>query len=171
MQRHAAEVKARLFAPRTRVLPCEQLAEVPVEASDEAPTAKAWAKPQVEQVSFISPESLAPKSFSNLALHPVRRMTSMVCFVAGVSQADIRSHRRTAHVVKARQILFFVCKTYTLYSLPEIGRRTGGKDHTTVLHGIRRVQDAIQFLNIETCDDPVAMAVRLWATDWPRWAR
>jgi hypothetical protein len=161
LRRHAAEVRARLFAPR-----------VVVPSLTQKPTApKAWAKPQVKQISLVAPETVTLKSFKNPSLHPVRGMMEMVSFITGISDNDLRSHRRTADVVKARQILYFVCKTYTPYSLPDIGRRTGGKDHTSVLHGVRRVQDAMDFLNIEACDNSVVMASQLWAADWPKWAR
>ena len=56
-----------------------------------------------------------------------------------VSRADILSSRRTANVVRPRQIAMFLAKTLTLRSLPEIGRRFGGRDHTTVLHAVRKI--------------------------------
>jgi chromosomal replication initiator protein len=57
-----------------------------------------------------------------------------------VSRADILSSRRTAVVVRPRQIAMFLAKTLTLRSLPEIGRRFGGRDHTTVLHAVRKIE-------------------------------
>ncbi|WP_395664856.1 chromosomal replication initiator protein DnaA [Methylocella sp.] len=56
-----------------------------------------------------------------------------------VSRADILSSRRTANVVRPRQIAMYLSKTLTLRSLPEIGRRFGGRDHTTVLHAVRKI--------------------------------
>ena len=60
-----------------------------------------------------------------------------------VSRADILSERRTAAVVKPRQIAMYLSKTLTPRSLPEIGRRFGGRDHTTVLHAVRKIEKAI----------------------------
>ena len=57
-----------------------------------------------------------------------------------VSRADILSSRRTATVVRPRQIAMFLSKMLTLRSLPEIGRRFGGRDHTTVLHAVRKIE-------------------------------
>ena len=57
-----------------------------------------------------------------------------------VTRADILSSRRTAVVVKPRQIAMYLAKTLTLRSLPEIGRRFGGRDHTTVLHAVRKIE-------------------------------
>ena len=56
-----------------------------------------------------------------------------------VSRADILSSRRTATVVRPRQIAMYLSKVLTLRSLPEIGRRFGGRDHTTVLHAVRKI--------------------------------
>ncbi len=58
-----------------------------------------------------------------------------------VSRADILSSRRTANVVRPRQIAMYLSKVLTLRSLPEIGRRFGGRDHTTVLHAVRKIED------------------------------
>jgi chromosomal replication initiator protein len=57
-----------------------------------------------------------------------------------VSKADILSSRRTATVVRPRQIAMYLSKSLTLRSLPEIGRRFGGRDHTTVLHAVRKIE-------------------------------
>jgi chromosomal replication initiator protein len=57
-----------------------------------------------------------------------------------VSRSDMLSSRRTANVVRPRQIAMYLAKTLTLRSLPEIGRRFGGRDHTTVLHAVRKIE-------------------------------
>jgi chromosomal replication initiator protein len=60
-----------------------------------------------------------------------------------VSRSDLLSSRRTANVVRPRQIAMYLAKTLTLRSLPEIGRRFGGRDHTTVLHAVRKIESLI----------------------------
>jgi len=60
-----------------------------------------------------------------------------------VSRSDILSERRTAAVVRPRQIAMYLAKVLTLRSLPEIGRRFGGRDHTTVLHAVRKIEKQI----------------------------
>jgi chromosomal replication initiator protein len=57
-----------------------------------------------------------------------------------VSRADLLSSRRTANVVRPRQVAMYLAKVLTLRSLPEIGRRFGGRDHTTVLHAVRKIE-------------------------------
>ena len=60
-----------------------------------------------------------------------------------VSRADLLSSRRTANVVRPRQVAMYLAKTLTLRSLPEIGRRFGGRDHTTVLHAVRKIEHLV----------------------------
>jgi chromosomal replication initiator protein len=60
-----------------------------------------------------------------------------------VSRADMLSARRTATVVRPRQVAMYLSKVLTLRSLPEIGRRFGGRDHTTVLHAVRKIEGLI----------------------------
>ncbi|MBN9020169.1 MAG: chromosomal replication initiator protein DnaA [Rhizobiales bacterium] len=61
-----------------------------------------------------------------------------------VSKADLLSSRRTRTIVRPRQIAMYLSKTLTPRSLPEIGRRFGGRDHTTVLHAVRKVEELMQ---------------------------
>ncbi|MEO0673219.1 MAG: chromosomal replication initiator protein DnaA, partial [Pseudomonadota bacterium] len=62
----------------------------------------------------------------------------------GVSRSDILSQRRHRSVVWPRQIGMYLSKQLTARSLPEIGRRFGNRDHTTVLHAIRKIDGEIQ---------------------------
>jgi chromosomal replication initiator protein len=61
----------------------------------------------------------------------------------GVSKGDILSQRRHRSVVWPRQIGMYLAKQLTSRSLPEIGRRFGNRDHTTVLHAIRKIDGEI----------------------------
>ena len=61
----------------------------------------------------------------------------------GISRGDILSQRRHRSVVWPRQIGMYLAKQLTSRSLPEIGRRFGNRDHTTVLHAIRKIDDKI----------------------------
>lgn len=62
----------------------------------------------------------------------------------GVSVADIRRDCRTRAVVKARWELFYRLRETGRYSLPQIGRAVGGKDHSTVINGIRQHEAMLQ---------------------------
>ncbi len=58
----------------------------------------------------------------------------------GLKQADIISERRARIVARPRQAAMWIAKQITTRSLPDIGRRFGGRDHTTVLHAVRRIE-------------------------------
>jgi chromosomal replication initiation ATPase DnaA len=57
---------------------------------------------------------------------------------------DLKSIRQGRPIVVPRQLAMFLCKEMTAKSLPEIGRGFGGRHHTTVMHALSRVQEAIQ---------------------------
>jgi hypothetical protein len=61
-----------------------------------------------------------------------------------VTMKDLYSARRLARVVLPRQIAMYLSKTMTVRSLPDIGRRFGGRDHTTVLHAVNKIARLIQ---------------------------
>src|SRR5262247_3657120 len=58
-----------------------------------------------------------------------------------VSRSDLLSSRRTANVVRPRQVAMYLAKVLTLRSLQEIGRRFSGRDNTTVLHTVRKFEN------------------------------
>jgi chromosomal replication initiator protein DnaA len=60
-----------------------------------------------------------------------------------VSRQELVSNRRTRVIVKPRQVAMYLSKTMTPRSFPEIGRRFGGRDHTTVLHAVRKIEELI----------------------------
>ncbi|MFC3705265.1 chromosomal replication initiator protein DnaA [Devosia honganensis] len=61
-----------------------------------------------------------------------------------VPRNELLSARRSRDVVRPRQIAMYLAKALTSRSLPEIGRRFGGRDHTTVLHSVRKVEQLIK---------------------------
>lgn len=60
-----------------------------------------------------------------------------------LTTAEICSAQRAAYIVRPRQIAMYLCKKATGRSLPEIGRRFGGRDHTTVLHAVRQIESML----------------------------
>ena len=58
----------------------------------------------------------------------------------GLKQADLISERRARAIARPRQVAMWLAKQITTRSLPDIGRRFGGRDHTTVLHAVRRIE-------------------------------
>jgi chromosomal replication initiator protein len=58
----------------------------------------------------------------------------------GVSEREILSMRRQANVVLARHVAIYLVRQMTKLSLPRIGERFADRDHTTILHAVRRVE-------------------------------
>lgn len=73
-------------------------------------------------------------------IEDIQRVTSQHF---SVSRQDLVSSRRTRVIVRPRQIAMYLSKTLTPRSLPEIGRRFGNRDHTTVLHAVRKVEELL----------------------------
>ncbi len=73
--------------------------------------------------------------------------------------ADMHSARRSRNVVRPRQIAMYLSKKLTPHSLPEIGDKFGGKDHTTVMHAVKRVEK-LREDNKEISDD-IAILTRI----------
>ena len=69
--------------------------------------------------------------------------------------ADMHSARRARAVARPRQVAMYLAKQLTARSLPEIGRKFGGRDHTTVMHAVRKVEE------LKTIDSSFADDVEL----------
>jgi chromosomal replication initiator protein len=76
-----------------------------------------------------------------------------------VAKADLLSPRRSRTVVVPRQVGMYLAKKLTSRSLPEIGRRFGGRDHSTVLHAVRKIDDQVRV--DEKLAKDVALLIRL----------
>lgn len=77
----------------------------------------------------------------------------------GVNRNDLLSGRRNRSIVRPRQVGMYLSKILTSRSLPEIGRRFGNRDHTTVLHAIRKIDMLIK--DDATLREEVEMLKRL----------
>jgi chromosomal replication initiator protein len=60
-----------------------------------------------------------------------------------IPEIEMISHRRQRHVARPRQVAMYLTRELTPMSLPEIGRRFGKRDHTTVIHAIKTVERLI----------------------------
>ncbi|TCS66428.1 chromosomal replication initiator protein DnaA [Primorskyibacter sedentarius] len=58
--------------------------------------------------------------------------------------SDMIGPKRVRSFARPRQVAMYLCKQMTSRSLPEIGRRFGGRDHTTVMHGVKRIEELKQ---------------------------
>jgi hypothetical protein len=120
----------------------------------------------------------------------IKDLFEIVLAVTQLPKVGVQSERRDVQVVKARHIFFWLARRFTTRSLPYIGRQIGGRDHTTVLHGTRKVDAVVKSMevlpeNLEADDlkakielkakleqaseqnTPEAWAKFLWENKWP----
>jgi hypothetical protein len=74
-------------------------------------------------------------------LHHIRRVAAEFY---RVDPLELVSTRRTAEIVRPRQIHFYLARKLTPRSLPDIGRECGKKDHTSVMHGFRKIDAMVR---------------------------
>ena len=109
--------------------------------------------------------SLDPASYCG----PVHKICHDVCSALGIRMEQLKAKRRNRKIVRPRQVALWLCCDRTAKSLPEIGRRFGGLDHTTVLHSRRIVEAVIQAngLDVEGLPNGAA-ALAILAADWDK---
>jgi chromosomal replication initiator protein len=62
----------------------------------------------------------------------------------GVRVSEMFSARRARNIARPRQIAMYLAKNLTSLSYPEIGRQFGGRDHTTVMHAVKTVENLMK---------------------------
>jgi chromosomal replication initiator protein len=91
----------------------------------------------VERAEFIVRDLMSSAEPKRIKIDDILKIISKHF---GVNRTDLLSSRRNRSIVRPRQIGMYLAKNLTSRSLPEIGRRFGNRDHTTVLHAIRKVE-------------------------------
>jgi chromosomal replication initiator protein len=151
-----------------------QPTETAMEANRRRVAFRAWVAVKaaaLEQRKSVLPRMTAPVSLpikeawfsiecaSAARTLKVGEIQKLVCERYGLTQAQLLAQRRSRPLVRKRQIAMYLCKELTGKSLPAIGRRFGRKDHTTVLHGARRIAALIDPSNRQF-DAEIAAAVK-----------
>lgn len=103
---------------------------------------EAWIKRQKEKYETTARKKLLEEiNAANEAKRPHIIDIQRACALHfGVSREDMIAQGRTANIVRPRQIAYYLSKHLSHRSLPEIGRRFGGRDHTSALYGIRKIE-------------------------------
>ncbi len=66
-----------------------------------------------------------------------------VCRHFELKVVDIKSHRKHKHLVWPRQIAMYLSRKHTKSSFPDLGQRFGGRDHTTIIHAVKKVEERL----------------------------
>ena len=74
----------------------------------------------------------------------IQRIQRIVAEYFQISVEDIRSKKRNANISNPRQIAMYLCRNMTDESFPKIGIEFGGKDHSTVMHSVEKIEKEIK---------------------------
>jgi hypothetical protein len=126
-QKHYAAVKARLYAGAIRPVPLVLLPPKPVKR-DWLHLASPGSRPSWPPCRL---DDKTPK---------LEDVLQAVCRVWGFSRVALVSARRGTVMVEARHVYYWSAHAYTGASYPQIATHCGGRDHTTAINGVRRVE-------------------------------
>lgn len=84
-------------------------------------------------------ETLSDSRYAKGMRLTVDKIQRAVAEEFGITLNDMTSKRRARDIARPRQVAMYLCKKLTKRSLPDIGRRFGGRDHTTVMHAVKRI--------------------------------
>lgn len=76
--------------------------------------------------------------------HPIEPIIRAACRYFAIPKVEITGSIRTMGPVRARQVAMYLCRKLTGRSTTEIGKKFGGRDHSTVIHAVRRITAAIE---------------------------
>lgn len=93
----------------------------------------------------------------------VHELLTIVAAISGLSVGDLKSEQRSLNLVRPRHVFFWLARRFTSRSLPFIGTVCGGRDHTTVLHGVRKIEVVAAAIAPPDRDHPDAWARSLLA--------
>ena len=92
---------------------------------------------------------LAREALKNIIKEQDRRILSIeliqkeVASFFGIRIQDLKSERKQKNIAVPRQIAMYLARRYTGASFPEIGEKFGGKDHSTVIHAVKKIEAII----------------------------
>ena len=102
----------------------------------------AYAQLTGQEVSLqLAEEQLTDILSANRRRITIDEIQRTVCQFYRVDRAEMSSKRRARAVVRPRQVAMYLAKVLTPRSYPEIGRKFGGRDHSTVIHAVRLIED------------------------------
>lgn len=96
-------------------------------------------EPFIPPAPRFTPRMVTIERLQNSARVMLKDAINLVCDRYGVSGADVVSMKREASICRPRQVVMWLGRNVLKRTLPEIGRALGGRDHTTVISGVRKI--------------------------------
>jgi hypothetical protein len=97
-----------------------------------------------------------------------QHIQDVVCAHFSMPRKTLVSSIRQNNVVRPRMIAFFLCRYFTTLSLPQIGRQFGGKDHSTIFHGLKKVEPVWDLIADQIGGQPLPVVVRMLDGAWDK---
>ena len=145
LQRMTA-IEAKVETERKRRLDERRAFEAAEAVEREAEKTRRQAELEAEaaKAAKAAQAAQADAEIRSMGIIPISAILGACAVFYGVPISCLFAERRTKGIVKPRQIAMYLAKELTPRSLPDIGRRIGGRDHTTVLHGVRKIDALIK---------------------------
>ena len=83
-------------------------------------------------------------SKSSFTKNNIQKIQHVVCEYYNITIDDLKSKKRKASITFPRQVAIYLCRTLTDESLPKIGIQFGGRDHTTIMHSVDKINNEIK---------------------------
>ena len=99
---------------------------------------------QAELEAKAARAAQADAEITGMRITPMGAILGACADFYGVPISSLFAEARSKDIVKTRQIAMYLAKELTARSLPDIGRQIGGRDHTTILHGVRKITALIE---------------------------
>ena len=80
----------------------------------------------------------------NSSVITIEYIQEMVCKYFNISMKDLSSAQRSNDIAFPRQIAMYLCRTLTNESFPKIGEAFGKRDHSTIMHGYKKIEQEIK---------------------------
>ncbi len=119
--------------------------------------------PPIIEAVYASPPANPDDVFGPVVELPQATIGTILNAVAerlGVKRMELQSARRQAELSYARHLVMYLCQTLTGKSYPEIGRGLGGRNHATVIHGVRSIHGLLCAGDLKTTQHIDALAAK-----------
>ena len=141
---HYSEVKRRIAEATPKLRKAAPLKRIPHTLQLMPPVVERWPIASCGRSSCEMPPRLDLGGIKVTAQSRIRLIQQAVAHYYGLHVGDLVGQSRTNFISFARQIAFYFARTRTDYSFSQIGKRFGGRDHSSILHGVCKIKALIE---------------------------